>query len=151
MEGETIPSFSWKDQDGQTVSDDDLNGKPFVLYFYPKDDTPGCTKEACGIRDAWNDFQEAGIQVYGVSKDDEASHQKFIDKYGLPFDLLVAPEEDLERFGVWKEKNMYGKKFMGINRETFLVGPDGTVIKHYKKVKPDEHADQLLQDFQALA
>lgn len=151
MEGETIPSFSLKDQNGETVSDQDLRGQPFVLYFYPKDDTPGCTKEACGIRDAWKDFEAAGLKVYGVSKDDETSHQKFIDKYDLPFDLLIASEDDLERFGVWKEKNMYGRKFMGINRETFLVGDDGTVLKHYKKVKPTEHAEQLLEDFQEAA
>ena len=150
MEGDKVPSFTMKDQDGNEVSDASLEGESYVLYFYPKDDTPGCTKEACGIRDAWSDFGAAGLKVFGVSKDDEASHQKFIDKYDLPFPLLVADESTLEKFGVWKEKNMYGKKFMGINRETFIVGPDRTVLKHYKKVKPEEHAEQLLADFQTL-
>ncbi len=144
-------SFTWKDQKGATVSSDDLKGTPYVLYFYPKDDTPGCTTEACGIRDAWAQFEDAGLKVYGVSLDDEASHQKFIDKYELPFDLLIASQDDLEALGVWKEKNMYGKKFWGINRETFLVGADGQVIKHYKRVKPAEHAEQLLADFQAAS
>ncbi|MGB0653130.1 MAG: peroxiredoxin [Thermoplasmatota archaeon] len=143
-------SFAWPDQDGNTVSSDDLAGSPYVLYFYPKDDTPGCTKEACGIRDEWAGFTEAGIKVFGVSKDDAGSHQKFIAKYDLPFPLLTAPEADLEKLGVWKEKNMYGKKFWGINRETFLVGADGQVLKHYKRVKPAEHAAQLLADHAEL-
>lgn len=146
---ETI-SFSWPDQDGNTVASDDLKGSPYMLYFYPKDDTPGCTKEACGIRDAWSDFEKAGLRVFGVSKDDADKHKKFIAKYDLPFSLLTASEEDLEKLGVWKEKNMYGRKFFGINRETFLVGPDGQVLKHYKKVKPAEHAEQILADFAAI-
>ncbi len=150
MEGESL-SFAWPDQDGNTVSSDDLQGTPYVLYFYPKDDTPGCTKEACGIRDEWSGFESAGLKVFGVSKDDADKHQKFIAKYELPFPLLTASEEELERIGVWKEKNMYGRKYWGINRETFLVGADGTVLKHYKKVKPAEHAEQLLADFQELA
>ncbi len=150
MEGEPVPAFTMKDQDGKEVSNESLKGSAYVLYFYPKDDTPGCTKEACGIRDAWSDFGGAGLKVFGVSKDDEASHQKFIDKYDLPFPLLVATEADLEAFGVWKEKNMYGRKYMGINRETFLVGADGIVLKHYAKVKPAEHAAELLSDFQEL-
>ncbi len=150
MQGETL-DFSFVDQDGNAVTAADLKGTPYVLYFYPKDDTPGCTKEACGIRDAWADFGGAGLKVFGVSKDDAESHQKFIAKFDLPFPLLTATEEQLEALGVWKEKNMYGKKFWGINRETFLVGADGTVLKHYKRVKPDEHARQLLDDFAALA
>ncbi len=149
MENQPVPAFEMQDQDGNTVSDKGLAGTPFVLYFYPKDDTPGCTKEACGIRDAWGDFEGHGLKVFGVSKDDAASHQKFIDKFSLPFPLLIADEPTLEAFGVWKEKNMYGKKYMGINRETLLVGADGTVLKHYKKVKPEEHAAELLADFQA--
>lgn len=143
--------FAWPDQDGNVVSSKGLLGTPYVLYFYPKDDTPGCTKEACGIRDAWGQFEAAGLKVFGVSKDDDASHQKFISKYELPFTLLTATEEDLLELGVWKEKNMYGKKFWGINRETLLVGADGTVLKHYKRVKPAEHAEQLLADFAELA
>ncbi len=145
MEGKAL-EFSFVDQDGKTVSDATLQGRPYVLYFYPKDDTPGCTTEACGIRDAWSKFESAGVQVFGVSKDDAQSHHKFIDKYGLPFPLLTATEEQLEALGVWKEKNLYGRKYMGINRETFLVDGDGKIVKHYKKVKPAEHAEQLLAD-----
>lgn len=150
MEGEPI-SFNWPDQDGNDVSSDDLAGTPYVLYFYPKDDTPGCTKEACGIRDAWSEFAAAGLKVFGVSKDDAAKHQKFIAKYELPFPLLTASEEELARVGVWVEKNMYGRKYMGISRETFLVGADGVVLKHYPKVKPADHATELLADFKAAS
>jgi peroxiredoxin Q/BCP len=143
--------FAWPDQDGNLVDSKELAGSAYVLYFYPKDDTPGCTKEACGIRDAWGQFEAAGLKVFGVSKDDDAEHQKFIAKYELPFTLLTATEEELERVGVWKEKNMYGRKYFGINRETFLVGADGNVLKHYAKVKPTEHAEELLADFAELA
>ncbi len=149
MEGKKL-SFSWKDQDGNQVSAKDLATSPYVLYFYPKDDTPGCTTEACGIRDAWSEFQAAGLKVYGVSLDDEAKHQKFIAKYDLPFDLLVAEEKDLSAWGIYKEKSMYGRKYMGIARETFLV-VDGKIAKHYPKVKPSEHATELLADFAALS
>jgi peroxiredoxin Q/BCP len=143
--------FAWPDQDGNLVSNKSLAGTPYVLYFYPKDDTPGCTKEACGIRDAWSDFRKAGLKVYGVSKDSADRHHKFRVKYNLPFDLLIAPEEDLAKLGVWREKHLYGRTYMGIARETFLVGVDGKVLKHYEKVKPDEHATQLLADYAALA
>ena len=139
------------DQDGNTVSSDDLKGTPYVLYFYPKDDTPGCTKEACGIRDAWSDFEAAGLKVFGVSKDEAARHQKFIAKYELPFTLLTATEEDLEALGVWKLKKLYGREYMGISRETYLVGADGTVLKHYPKVKVAEHGATLLADFAELS
>ncbi len=149
MEGNPVPDFSWPDQEGKVVSNESLRGTPFVLYFYPKDDTPGCTTQACGIRDAWSDFRTAGLAVYGVSKDDSDKHNKFRDKYDLPFPLLTANPDDLERFDVWKEKSMYGRTFMGISRDTFLVGADGTVLKHYKKVKPAEHADMILADFAA--
>lgn len=150
MEGETL-SWSMPDQDGNTVSSDDLKGTPYVLYFYPKDDTPGCTKEACGIRDAWSDFEAAGLKVFGVSKDEAARHQKFIAKYELPFTLLTATEEDLEALGVWKLKKLYGREYMGISRETYLVGADGTVLKHYPKVKVAEHGATLLADFAELS
>lgn len=143
--------FSWPDQDGNVVSNQTLSGSPYALYFYPKDDTPGCTKEACGIRDEWAAFEEHGIKVYGVSLDDDASHKKFIDKYSLPFPLLTATQDDLEALGVWKEKNMYGRKFWGINRETILVAADGTILKHYKRVQAAKHAEQLLKDFAELA
>ena len=149
MDGKKLPAVTLTDHDGQAVKSSDLQA-PFVLYFYPKDDTPGCTKEACGIRDAWGDFRKAGLNVYGVSKDDAKSHQKFIAKYRLPFPLLTAGEAALQKLGAWQEKSLYGKKYMGIQRMTYLVGRDGRVAKTYPKVKPDEHAAQLLADFQAL-
>ncbi len=150
MEGKPL-TFAWPDQDGNTVSSDDLEGTPYVLYFYPKDDTPGCTTEACGIRDNWGAFESAGLKVFGASKDSAEKHQKFIAKYDLPFPLLTATEEELERVGVWKLKKLYGREYHGINRETFLVGADGTIIKHYPKVKPAEHAAEIIADFQALS
>ena len=150
MEGKKLPAVTLHGPDGKPVKTSDLKG-PYVLYSYPKDDTPGCTKEACGIRDHWGAFKKAGLQVYGVSKDDAASHAKFAEKYSLPFTLLTADEKALDKLGVWKEKQMYGKTYMGITRETFLVGADGKVLKHYPKVKPEEHAEELLRDFKALA
>ncbi|MES2153602.1 MAG: peroxiredoxin [bacterium] len=148
MEGKKLPAVTMLDQDGKTVKATDLKA-PFVLYFYPKDDTPGCTKEACGIRDNWAAFKKAGLAVYGVSADDDKSHQKFRAKYDLPHTLLTADIPTLEKLGVWKEKNLYGRTYMGIVRDTYLVGKDGKVLKHYEKVKPEEHAAQLLADFAA--
>jgi thioredoxin-dependent peroxiredoxin len=150
MEGKKLPAATLLDTDGKSVKLSSLKG-PFVLFAYPKDDTPGCTKEACGIRDAWGDFRKAGLQVYGVSKDDAKSHQKFAKKYDLPFPLLTADQETLERLGLWKEKSFMGRKYMGISRETYLVSADGKVLKHYSKVKPEEHAAELLADFKNLA
>jgi len=149
MEGKRLPDVTFLDIDGNKVRASQLEA-PFVLYAYPKDDTPGCTKEGCGIRDAWTSFREAGLHVYGVSADDAESHRRFAAKHSLPFQLLTADEQALTRLGVWKEKSMYGRKFMGISRETFLAGPDGTVVRHYSKVKPEEHAQQLLDDYRAL-
>ncbi len=124
----------------------ELRGKPVVLYFYPKDDTPGCTAQACGIRDAYDDFREKRAVVLGVSPDDEASHIKFKQKYKLPFTLLADPEHRVaEEYGVWKERNMYGKKSMGIERSTFVIDADGNVAKALRRVKPDEHAAQVLE------
>lgn len=150
MEGKKLPDATLIDADGRKLRTSQLKA-PFVLYFYPKDDTPGCTKEACGIRDQWGAFKTAGLSVYGVSADDAASHRKFTTKYQLPHDLLTADEEALTKLGVWKEKSMYGRTYMGIARETYLVGPDGKVLRHYPKVKPEEHAAQLLADFAELA
>jgi len=150
MEGKKLPAVTLLDQDGKPVKTTQL-ALPAVLYFYPKDDTPGCTKEACGIRDQWADFRKAGLQVYGVSKDDAKSHQKFIAKYELPFPLLTADEATLDKLGAWQEKSMYGKKYMGIQRMTYLLGADGKVLKTYQKVKPEEHAAELLADYKALA
>jgi peroxiredoxin Q/BCP len=150
MEGKKLPAVTLVDVDGKPVKTSEIKG-PYVLYAYPKDDTPGCTKEACGIRDAWGDFRKAGLQVYGLSKDDAKSHRKFADKYSLPFTLLTGDEAALDKLGFWGEKSMYGKKYMGILRNTYLVGADGKVLKEYVKVKPEEHATELLADFKALA
>lgn len=149
MDGKKLPAFTLQDEAGKSVTVKDLQ-RPCVLYFYPEDDTPGCTKEACGIRDAWGDFQKAGLHVYGVSANDQATHAKFRKKYDLPFTLLTADQKTLEKLGIWKEKNLYGKKYMGIARETFIIGEDGTVLKHYGRVVAAEHADQLLADFRLL-
>jgi peroxiredoxin Q/BCP len=150
MEGKKLPAVTLTDSDGKPVKLSALKG-PYVLYAYPKDDTPGCTTQACGIRDQWGEFRKAGLQVYGLSKDDAKSHQKFAKKYDLPFPLLTADQETLEKLGLWKEKKFMGRTYMGIPRDTFLVGADGKVLKHYEKVKPDEHADLVLGDFKALA
>jgi len=129
----------------------DLKGRTVVLYFYPKDDTPGCTKEACSFRDANHEMQKRGIVVLGVSADSVESHQKFADKYGLPFPLLADTYTTVSQlYGVWKEKNMYGKQFMGVNRETFLIDKDGIVRKIWHKVKPDEHTNEVLETVEAL-
>jgi peroxiredoxin Q/BCP len=128
-----------------------LRGKDIVLYFYPKDDTPGCTAEACSFRDANHLMQKRGVVVLGVSADDIPSHQKFADKYGLSFPLLSDTDTTVSQlYGVWKERNMYGKKFMGVNRETFLIDKEGVVRKIWPKVKADGHADEVLQTIESL-
>lgn len=147
-EGDIAPDFTTKDQNGNDVKLSDFKGKRVVLYFYPKDDTPGCTKEACSLRDSFDVFEEKGIKILGVSTDNEKSHQKFITKYNLPFDLLADTEKEIvETYGVWGEKNMYGKKYFGINRTTFLIDEEGKIVKIFKKVKVDEHADEVLEAF----
>jgi thioredoxin-dependent peroxiredoxin len=144
-EGKTAPDFELTSDAGERVKLSDLRGKPVVLYFYPKDDTPGCTTQACGIRDAYSEFQQRGAIVLGVSPDDEASHVKFRDKYELPFTLLADPTHEVaEDYGVWVEKNAYGKKKMGIERSTFIIDPHGKVAKVMRRVKPDTHADDVL-------
>ncbi len=143
--GQPAPAFSLPDQDGNEVSLESLRGAPVVVYFYPKDDTPGCTKEACGFRDVYSEFEERGAVVLGVSPDDEASHVRFKEKYGLPFTLLADPEKDAAKaYGVWGERTMYGKKSMGIKRSTFVIDPEGTVAKVMRRVKPDTHAGDVL-------
>lgn len=147
-EGDIAPNFTTKDQNGNAVKLSDFKGKRVVLYFYPKDDTPGCTKEACSLRDSFDVFEERGIKILGVSTDNEKSHQKFITKYNLPFELLADTEKEIvEAYGVWGEKNMYGKKYFGINRTTFLIDEAGKIVKIFKKVKVDEHADEVLEAF----
>ena len=130
---------------GDEVTLSSFRGKNVVLYFYPKDDTPGCTTQACAIRDAWSEFRERGATVLGVSPDTVASHQQFKAKYGLPFTLLADPDHEVaERYGVWVEKRNYGKTYMGINRSTFVISPDGMVDKALYGVKADAHADLVL-------
>jgi thioredoxin-dependent peroxiredoxin len=144
-EGKPAPDFALTSDSGETVKLSDLRGKPVVLYFYPKDDTPGCTAQACGIRDDYGQFEERGAVVLGVSPDDESSHVKFKEKYGLPFTLLADPTHEVsEEYGVWKEKNFAGKKYMGVERSTFLIDSEGTVTKVMRRVKPDTHADDVL-------
>jgi len=146
-EGKAAPAFTLKDTDGNKVALKDLKGKNVVVYFYPKDDTPGCTKEACGFRDLWGDIEKTGTVVLGVSPDDAASHRKFVDKYQLPFTLLSDPDKKvMEKYGAWGEKNMYGKKTMGVIRSTVLIGPDGKVKKHWRRVaKAETHPEKVLE------
>ena len=145
-EGAPAPDFELVSDEGERVRLSDLRGKPVVVYFYPKDDTPGCTTQACGIRDAWDDFRARGAEVLGISPDDEASHVKFKRKYGLPFTLLADPEHaTAEAYGVWKEKSFAGKKYMGVERSTFVIDRDGNLVKAMRRVKPDTHAAQVLE------
>ncbi len=144
-EGKAAPDFELTSDAGERVKLSSLRGKPVVLYFYPKDDTPGCTTQACGIRDVYSDFQDRGAVVLGVSPDDEASHVRFKEKYSLPFALLADPGHEVaEEYGVWKERNLYGKKSMGIERSTFVIDADGNVSKVMRRVKPDTHAADVL-------
>ena len=145
--GDKIPPFSLTLDTGEAITDKDLKGQTTVLYFYPKDDTPGCTKEACAFRDGFSKFKRRGIRILGVSKDSVASHVKFRKKYSLPFELISDPDVELAKaFGAWGEKNMYGKKTMGVIRSTFVIDEKGKIARVYPKVKPDEHADQILSD-----
>ncbi|MGA9531213.1 MAG: thioredoxin-dependent thiol peroxidase [Anaerolineales bacterium] len=144
--GSKAPSFSLPDQRGQTVSLADYSGKPFVLYFYPKDDTPGCTKEACGFRDNWDAFETAGIDVVGISPDSPASHTKFMNKYDLPFTLLADEDHAIcEAYGVWGTKKFRGREYMGVKRTTFVIDGDGKISHVYENVKPSGHSQQLLE------
>ena len=144
-EGKPAPDFELTSDAGERVKLSDFRGKPVVLYFYPKDDTPGCTAQACGIRDDYGGFAEKGAVVLGVSPDDEASHVKFKEKYSLPFTLLADPDHRVaEQYGVWGERSSYGKTYMGIERSTFLIDPEGNVTKVMRRVKPDTHAQDVL-------
>jgi len=147
-EGEQAPDFDAKDQNGEQVRLADFKGQRVVLYFYPKDDTPGCTKQACSFRDADDVYRTKNIRVLGVSTDSEKSHQKFISKFQLPFDLLADTDKKIvEDYGVWGEKSMYGKKYMGTNRNTFLINEDGKIVKIFDKVDVAAHADEVLEAF----
>ena len=147
-EGATAPAFKTKDDKGETVSLKDLRGQKVVLYFYPKDDTPGCTKEACSFRDAFSEFKKNGIKVLGVSPDSEASHKKFVTKYKLPFTLLADTDRSIaEAYGVWGEKKFMGRTYMGVHRTTFLIDEKGKIKKVFEKVKPEDHASEVLEAF----
>lgn len=149
--GEPAPAFTLPDQDGEPVSLSDFEGSPVVVYFYPKDDTPGCTTQACGIRDHWQELREAGAVVLGVSPDDPASHTRFREKYDLPHTLLADPDHQvMEAYEAYGEKVMYGKQVVGVKRSTVLVGPDGRVVKHWKRVQAKKHADQVLKALEDL-
>ena len=143
--GDKMPRFCVTEQDGNMVTDNDLIGKPTVLYVYPKDSTPGCTAEACNIRDNYHSFLARGYQVYGVSKDSAASHRRFIEKYDLPFPLLSdPPTELLQALGAWGEKKLYGKTSMGTLRKTFIFAADGTLERIIEKVDTKNHSEQVL-------
>jgi peroxiredoxin Q/BCP len=148
--GAKAPDFSLPDQDGSTVTLKGLKGKQVVLYFYPKDDTSGCTKEACDFRDSLAPIKKAGAVVLGVSKDGKASHQKFIAKYGLPFALLSDEESEVcKAYGVYKEKSMYGRKYLGIERSTFVIDATGRIKALFRKVKVPGHVDEVLAALKA--
>jgi peroxiredoxin Q/BCP len=145
-EGEKAPAFELPDQKGQVVSSKELAGEPYVLYFYPKDDTPGCTREACGFRDEAGAFAKSSVRVIGVSPDKPESHARFADKYGLKSTLLSDREKTLaQKYGVWVKKQNYGREYMGIARSTFLVDKDGKVKKVWRSVKVDGHVDRVLE------
>lgn len=144
-EGAKAPEFTAKDQNGKTISLSDFRGKDIILYFYPKDDTPGCTAEACDFRDNYQALQQQGFTVIGVSTDDEQSHQKFISKHQLPFTLIADTDKQIvEAYGVWVEKNMYGKKYMGTARKTFIIDKEGNIRKIISKVDTKNSSQQVL-------
>jgi peroxiredoxin Q/BCP len=151
-EGSPAPDFELRSDTGETLRLSSLRGKPVVLYFYPKDHTSGCTTQACGIRDAWSEFERAGAVVLGVSPDDVASHASFRADYELPFRLLADPDHKVaQTYGVWAEKSRYGRTYMGVVRSTFVIGADGTVEKAMRNVKPATHADDVLAVLAASA
>ena len=150
LAGKQAPAFSMQTDAGNTISLKDFAGKRVVLYFYPKDDTPGCTTEACAFRDMMPDFKKTDAIVIGVSKDSIASHKKFREKYGLTFPLASDASGVAEKYGVWKEKNMYGRKYMGVERSTFLIDENGVVRAEWRKVSVPGHADEVKNALQSL-
>ena len=145
--GDKAPNFTLTDKDGKTVSLSDFLGKKVVLYFYPKDNTPGCTRQACAFAGLYREFENKGVRVIGISKDSVASHQKFAEKYNLPFILLADPDRiAIEAYGVWQEKKMCGKVSMGVVRTTFIIDENGKISKVMEKVKPDTNAAEILAE-----
>lgn len=148
-EGEKAPDFTTKDQNGNAVSLKDFRGKKVVLYFYPQDDTPTCTIEACNLRDNYSELQKAGLVVLGVSPDDKNKHKIFQEKYNLPFTLLEDPEKKIiNKYSVWGEKNLYGRKYMGLFRTTFLIDENGKILKVFRKPKSKIHSEEILKGLQ---
>jgi thioredoxin-dependent peroxiredoxin len=145
-EGAPAPDFTLMSDSGEPVTLSSLRGKPVILYFYPKDNTPGCTTEACEFRDAYDVFRDRGAEILGVSPDSEASHVKFKSKYQLPFTLLADPEHEVaEKYGVWGERSFAGKKYLGINRSTFVIDADGNVARAMMGIKPAGHAEEVIE------
>ena len=149
-EGKAAPEFTLLDTDGNEVTLKDQRGKHVIVYFYPKDDTPGCTKEACGFRDLWGEIEDTGAVVFGVSPDGASSHRKFVDKYELPFTLLSDPDREMMgTYGAYGEKNMYGRKVMGVIRSTVWIGPEGNVVRHWRRVpRAADHPQKVLEALQ---
>ena len=144
--GDKAPLFTLKDQDGNDVALEDHLGDPVLLYFYPRDNTPGCTTQACGVRDHWQEYRERGVTVIGISPDTVESHDAFRREHGLPHTLLADPDHEvMEEYGAWGEKNMYGRVSVGPIRSTVLIGPDGRVVKRWKRVQAAKHAEQTLK------
>lgn len=147
--GMMAPAFTLQDRTGKTVSLSDYLGKKVVIYFYPRDNTPGCTRQACAFSGLYNEFRKKGVEVIGISKDSVASHEKFAEKYELPFVLLADPERTaIEAYGVWQEKKQYGKVSMGVVRTTFLIDENGMIVKIMPKVKPDTNAAEILAELE---
>ncbi len=150
--GQAAPDFSLVDQDGKVVTLSAGKGSPIVLYFYPKDDTPGCTKEACAFRDAFAEYRKRSVRILGISPDDPASHARFVKKYELPFTLLSDPDHEVsETYGVWRQKNLYGRKSMGVERTTFIIDETGVVRAAFPRVKVDGHSDAVIASLDDLA
>lgn len=146
-EGTKAPEFNLTDSEGNQHRLSDYEGQTIVVYFYPKDDTPGCTKEACSFRDAYKDFKEAGVEVIGISPDTEKSHKKFVNKYDLPFTLLSDPDHKVsEAYGVWGLKKYMGREYEGIYRTTFIIGPEGEIKRVFENVKPSDHSQEVLEE-----